>query len=130
MPRADALQCAYFLTTRRSSSAVVISQAWPGRSPSAPSTSRSPSSDHCPLDSEWERGSFSAGEDVIEVEQLTDLDDANVLMEGRQYGLGRRSGIRIADRLHIVFHFTDDRVTRMYWHPDREEALKAAGLLD
>lgn len=64
----------------------------------------------------------------IEVEHLTEVDDSNVLMEGRQYGVGKRSGIEIADSLHIVFRFTDDRITAMYWHPDRPEALKAAGL--
>jgi ketosteroid isomerase-like protein len=64
----------------------------------------------------------------IEVERLVALDDVNVLMEGRQYGLGKRSGIRIEDSLHIVFRFTGDRVTEMFWHPRREEVLEAAGL--
>jgi ketosteroid isomerase-like protein len=120
-----------------------------------------------PTLSEWERGNFAAGADVlspdvvltsfvadgfvvsrgweeigkhlrdvfgqwgdyrIEVEQLTSLDDSSVLMEGRQYGFGKRSGIRIEDSLHIVFRFTGDRVTEMYWHPRREEVLGAAGV--
>jgi hypothetical protein len=64
----------------------------------------------------------------IEVERLIAMDDSNVLMEGRQYGVGKRSGIKISDALYVVFRFTGDRVTEMYWHPDRAEALKAAGL--
>ncbi len=64
----------------------------------------------------------------IEVERLTAVGDSHVLMEGRQYGLGRQSRIEVEDRLHIVFRFSGDVVTEMYWHPDRDEALKAAGL--
>jgi ketosteroid isomerase-like protein len=120
-----------------------------------------------PTLTEWERGNFAAGADVlspdvvlhsfvsdgfvvskgweeigshlrdvfgqwrdyrIEAERLTALDDSTVLMEGRQYGLGKRSEIRIEDSLHIVFRFTGDRVTEMYWHPRREEVLDAAGV--
>jgi hypothetical protein len=64
----------------------------------------------------------------IEVGGLTQLDDSHVVMEGRQYGEGRHSGIQISETLYIVFCFAADRVTEMYWHIDRAEALKAAGL--
>jgi SnoaL-like domain len=120
-----------------------------------------------PTLSEWERGNFAAGAEIlspdvllsglvadgmvdsrgfeemaeflrdffgqwanyrIEVNQLTPVDDSHVVMEGRQHGVGKHSGIQISESLYIVFCFQDDRVTEMYWHMDRAEALKAAGL--
>lgn len=64
----------------------------------------------------------------IEVESLEELDDSAVLMEGRQYGTGKASGVEIADSLNIVFSFEGGRVVAMYWHPERAGALGAAGL--
>jgi hypothetical protein len=66
----------------------------------------------------------------IEVESLTPLDDSTVLLEGRQYGIGKRSGAETVDSLNVVFKFDQVRVVAMYWHPDRAEALKAAGFSD
>jgi hypothetical protein len=64
----------------------------------------------------------------IEVRRLAEVDDEHVLMEGRQHGVGKSSGIEITDELYVVFRFGGDRVTAMYWHPDCAEALRAAGI--
>ena len=64
----------------------------------------------------------------IEVGELSELDDAHVLMKGRQIGTGQRSGIEAADDLYIVFRFAGDRVSGMYWHPERSGALELASL--
>jgi SnoaL-like domain len=63
----------------------------------------------------------------IEVQELVALDDATVLMEGRQYGTGRASGIDTTQSLYIVFRLDDGLVTAMYWHPERDGALSEAG---
>jgi hypothetical protein len=68
------------------------------------------------------------GEYRIEVGRLVAIDATHVLLEGRQFGVGKRSGIEIADSLHVVFTFGGDRVTEMYWYPERADALAAAGL--
>jgi ketosteroid isomerase-like protein len=64
----------------------------------------------------------------IEVGQLDELSEQVVLMEGRQLGAGRVSGLDIAESLFIVFRFASGRLTEMHWHPKREGALAAAGL--
>jgi SnoaL-like domain len=64
----------------------------------------------------------------ITVEKLRPLDDSTVVLEGRQHGVGKGSGIEISDSLTIVFTFEQGKVTAMYWHPYRDEAFKAAGL--
>jgi ketosteroid isomerase-like protein len=68
------------------------------------------------------------GDYRIEVDDLDELEDSVVLMSGKQHGLGKRSGIRIDDSLYVVFRFEDDLITEMYWHIERSEALRAAGV--
>ena len=64
----------------------------------------------------------------IEVGQLDQLSEEIVLMEGRQLGTGRLSGVDIGETLYIVFRFASGRLTEMHWHPKREGAFAAAGL--
>jgi hypothetical protein len=64
----------------------------------------------------------------IKVEKLVPLDESTVMLQGRQLGIGKGSGIEIDESLTIVFRFKQDRLGAMYWHPHHEEALKAAGL--
>jgi ketosteroid isomerase-like protein len=64
----------------------------------------------------------------IEVEQLEQLSDDTLLMQGRQLGTGRLSGLEIEDDIYIVFRFTAGQLTETHWHPRREGALEAAGL--
>ena len=64
----------------------------------------------------------------IKVETVSPLDDSTVVVEGRQIGVGKGSGIEINESLTIVFRFAGDQLAAMHWHPQREEALKAAGL--
>jgi len=64
----------------------------------------------------------------IEVNELSALNDSTVLMEGRQHGVGKTSGIEITESLNIVFEFDRGQVVAMYWHPRREGAFEAAGL--
>jgi hypothetical protein len=63
----------------------------------------------------------------IEVETLTPLDDSTVLMEGYQYGIGKRSGAEAVESLNVVFKFDQVQVVAMYWHPERSEALEPLG---
>jgi hypothetical protein len=56
------------------------------------------------------------------------LSDEIVLMEGRQLGTGRLSGVDIGETLYIVFRFASGRLIEMHWHPRREGAFAAAGL--
>ena len=51
-----------------------------------------------------------------------------MLPEGRQYGVGRTSGIPIDETLFVVFRVEGGQVTAMHWHPRRDGALGAAGL--
>ena len=64
----------------------------------------------------------------IEVDRLTPLDDLAVLLEGRQRGVGKGSGVETVDSLYIVFQFDRDQIVAMHWHVDRDGALEAAGL--
>ena len=59
---------------------------------------------------------------------MTTLDDEHVLIEGRQFGVGRASGLRIDETLFIVVAIRDDLVRGIHWHPHREGALHAAGI--
>ena len=62
----------------------------------------------------------------IKVERLVEMDDRRVLLEGRQYGVGRTSGISIDESLFVVLVVDDGRVRGMHWHPQRDGALEAA----
>jgi hypothetical protein len=62
----------------------------------------------------------------ITVDSLMPLDDSTVVMDGRQHGVGRGSGVEISESLTIVFRFDADQLAAMYWHPDRDEALRVA----
>jgi ketosteroid isomerase-like protein len=64
----------------------------------------------------------------IEVGRLRQVSEDVVLMEGRQLGTGRLSGVEVRDTLYIVFRFDSGRLTEMHWHPSREGALEAAGV--
>jgi ketosteroid isomerase-like protein len=64
----------------------------------------------------------------IEIDDVTSRGDNAVLAEGRQFGTGKTSGVETVDLLSIVFEFERDRIIAMYWHPNRGEALEAAGL--
>lgn len=64
----------------------------------------------------------------IEVGRVDQLSNDVVLMEGRQYGTGRVSGLEISEMLFIVFRFGSGRLTEMHWHAKREGARAATGL--
>ena len=66
----------------------------------------------------------------VEATGFEQLGDEIMLMEGRQFGTGRLSGLEVAESLYIVFRFRSGRLTEMHWHPGRDEALAAAGLGD
>lgn len=73
------------------------------------------------------RGFFQQFSDYrIEVGHLEQLTNQTLLMEGRQFGTGRLSGLEIDETLYIVFRFDFGQLTEMHWHPKREGALEAA----
>jgi len=65
----------------------------------------------------------------IDPTEFIDLGD-KILASGHQYGIGSASGIEIEEPWFGIFTFQDDRVIAMSFTPDREEALKAAGLAE
>ena len=62
----------------------------------------------------------------IKVGQVEQLSDEILLMEGRQLGTGRLSGLEIEETLYVVFRFASGQLKEMHWHPKREGALEAA----
>jgi len=61
---------------------------------------------------------------------VTELDDKHVLIEGRQRGIGRVSGLEIDETLFVVIAVNDGLVTEIHWHAYRDGAFGAAGLAD
>ena len=64
----------------------------------------------------------------IDAHRVVPLDDAHVLIEGRQWGIGRSSGLEIDETLFVIVAVKDELVTRIHWHAHREGAFRAAGL--
>ena len=51
----------------------------------------------------------------ITVERLQPLDEATVVLEGHQHGVGKGSGAKTTDALTIVFKLDRERITVMHW---------------
>jgi hypothetical protein len=64
----------------------------------------------------------------IGVGRVEEIGGDVAVMQGSQHGLGKRSGVRVDESLTIVFRFAGDRVAEMFWHPERSDALRAAGI--
>lgn len=62
----------------------------------------------------------------ISVERLTELDDNQILIEGRQHGIGRSSGMVIDETLFVIVTARDGRVSGIHWHARRDGAFAAA----
>lgn len=63
----------------------------------------------------------------IEVGTLEEVADDTVLMEGRQHGTGRRSGLEISETLVIAFKLANGHIAEMHWRLRRPDALEAVG---
>jgi ketosteroid isomerase-like protein len=63
----------------------------------------------------------------VEIEELRDLGDS-VLVLGRFQAKGRASGVDLDMPAAWISDLTDGRVTRMRAFPNRDEAIRAAGL--
>ena len=61
-------------------------------------------------------------------EDFRQLGDDTVLVEGRQAGIGRRSGVSVEVPIYSVWTLRDGKVTRLIVEFDRQKALEAAGL--
>ncbi len=66
----------------------------------------------------------------MDAHRVTPLDDQHVLIEGRQLGIGRASGLEIDETLFVVIAVADGLVTGIHWHAYRDGAFSAAGLAD
>ena len=64
----------------------------------------------------------------IDAHRVVPLDDTHVLIEGRQRGIGRASGLEIDETLFVIVAVEDGLVSSMHWHSHREGAFRAAGL--
>jgi ketosteroid isomerase-like protein len=75
---------------------------------------------------QW-RGFRVAPQDFSEVGR-TGAGDQVVLVTERQSGIGSGSGVPAEQTFYAAWTFRDGLVVSVLWKPDREEALKAAGL--
>jgi len=66
----------------------------------------------------------------IDAHRVEALDHAHVLVEGRQRGVGRASGLAIDETLFIVIAVNDGLVSGIHWHAHRDGAFRAAGLTE
>lgn len=66
----------------------------------------------------------------MDAHRVTPLDEQHVLIEGRQLGIGRASGLEIDENLFVVIVVVDGLVTGIHWHAYRDGAFSAAGLAD
>jgi ketosteroid isomerase-like protein len=64
----------------------------------------------------------------IDAQQVTALDGQHVLIEGRQRGIGRASGLEIDETLFVLVAVQDGLVRGIHWHAYRDGAFRAAGL--
>jgi len=64
----------------------------------------------------------------VEVGEFVQLEDDVVLVLGRHYGSGKRSGVAVDDPVFNVWVFRGEQVVRLHFYADRESALRAAGL--
>lgn len=62
-----------------------------------------------------------------EVQELRDFGD-NVLVETRQQGRGRGSGVDVAETVYVIFTVAAGRVVRAAVFRDRSAALEALGM--
>jgi len=63
----------------------------------------------------------------LEIERMVDADE-HVVAIVRETGKGRSSGVRLDQRIGMVFTLRDGLIRRVRLFRDREEALEAAGL--
>ena len=64
----------------------------------------------------------------IRADRVVALDDEHLLIEGRQFGVGRASGLKIDETLFVVIAARDGLVHGIHWHAYRDGALHAAGI--
>jgi ketosteroid isomerase-like protein len=64
----------------------------------------------------------------VEADEFVQLEDDVVLVVGRHYGSGKRSGVAVDDPLFNVWVFRGEQVVGLHFYTDRESALRAAGL--
>jgi ketosteroid isomerase-like protein len=65
----------------------------------------------------------------VEPDELIEIHPDAVLVVARQYAVGRESRAETVARVHIVWRFSGEKVTRLHWYFDREAALRKADLL-
>jgi ketosteroid isomerase-like protein len=64
----------------------------------------------------------------VEVREVFALPDGRVVLREDWGGLGRSSGLRTSSSITGIFTLRSGRLTRVEWHFDHAEALKAVGL--
>jgi ketosteroid isomerase-like protein len=74
------------------------------------------------LRSSWERGGS------VVISEFIDLRDDRVLSLGEWSGTGEASGVQISIPLAGVWTLKAEKVTRVQWFFDHQEALEAVGL--
>jgi len=67
--------------------------------------------------------------ETFEIEPAEIRDRGDYVVVDLQFrGTGRMSGVEVTVGFHHVCHFRDGLMDRLVSHPDRAEALEAAGL--
>jgi ketosteroid isomerase-like protein len=64
----------------------------------------------------------------VEVREVFALPDGRVVLREDSGGLGRSSGLRTSSNITGIFTLRSGLLTRVEWHFDHAEALKAVGL--
>jgi ketosteroid isomerase-like protein len=63
-------------------------------------------------------------------ERFREIGADRILVEGRQSGRGRLSGVAVESPMNSVWTFRDGRVVHLVFEPDLQRALEAAGAAD
>jgi ketosteroid isomerase-like protein len=66
----------------------------------------------------------------VEGHRFAELVSGTVLVEGRSYAAGTRSGIEVDNAWFGIFVFRDDKIAKLHVHHDRQEVLAVAGLAE
>ena len=66
----------------------------------------------------------------VEGHRFAERAPGTVLVEGRSYAAGTRSGVEVENAWFGVFVFRGDRIAKLHVHHDRQEVLSVAGLTE
>jgi ketosteroid isomerase-like protein len=66
----------------------------------------------------------------FEIEELTELEGASVLLVAKHHATGRASGVEVEQHVVWTYRLRAGKITRLEQYESREEALEAGGLAE